>query len=155
MGFHYFYEKCKFELEWEQLEQEYAAAGMEETAISLMKLFDWQWFCSRRVYENHVQDFPSEAMSDETANSILLQKFAALSVSFDLEDLNGRYDWIETIEDRKLYQNLCSLTYADLELLTLIVIDGYTQAEIARLYGCSRNSIYKRMKKIKKILRRG
>lgn len=155
MGFHYFYEKRKFELEWELLEKEYAAAGMEETAISLLKMFDWQWFCSRRVYDNHIQDFPNESMSDETVNSTLLQKFAALSVTFDLEDLTGRYDWIETIEDRKLYQNICSLTQADLELLTLIVMGGYTQAEIARLYGCSRNAIYKRMKKIKRILQRG
>lgn len=155
MGFRYFCEKRKFELEWEKLEKEYAAAGMEETAISLMKIFDWQWFCSRRVYDNHIQDFPNESMSDETVNSTLLQKFTALSVTFDLEDLNGRYDWIETIGDRKLYQNLCSLTHADLELLTLIVMDGYTQAEIARLYGCSRNAIYKRMRKIKKILQRG
>lgn len=155
MGFHYFYEKRKFELEWEQLEKEYVAAGMEETAIHLMREFDWRWFCSRRVYDNHIQNFPNESISDKMESSSLLQKFAVLSVTFDLDDLNGRYNWIEAIEDKRLYQSLCSLTRANLELLTLIVIDGYTQTEIARIHGCSRNSIYKRMKKIKKILQRG
>lgn len=52
MGFNYGREKRKFDKEWERLEAEYAAAGMDEAAIMAMKLYDWKWFCSERVYHN-------------------------------------------------------------------------------------------------------
>ena len=155
MGFYYFEEKRKFEREWELLEAEYLAAGMEESKISLMRAFDWRWFCSRRVYENHIQSFPDELINDELPHSTLFQKFSVLSVMFGLEDLSGRYGWMETIEDKKLYQRLCSLDPFDLELLTMVVIEEYSQSEAARILGCSRNAIHKRMKKIKKILQNG
>ena len=155
MGFHYFEEKRKFDREWEQLEAEYLAAGMGESEIDLMRAFDWQWFCSRRVYENHIQNLPDEIINDELPRSTLFQKFSTLSVTFDLEDLGGRYGWLETISDKMLYQRLCALDSYDLELLTMIVIEGYSQSEAARIFGCSRNAVYKRMKKIKQILQNG
>lgn len=155
MGFHYFEEKRKFKREWELLEVEYLAAGMKEPEIELMRAFDWQWFCSRRVYENHTQNFPDELINDELPYSTLFQKFSVLSVMFDLEDLGGRYDWLETINDKKLYQRLCALDSFELELLTMIVMEGYSQSEVARIFGCSRNAVCKRMKKIKKILQNG
>lgn len=155
MGFYYFEEKRKFEREWELLEKEYFAAGMEKSEIDLIRAFDWQWFCSRRVYENHTQNFPDEIINDELSHSMLFQKFSGLSVMLDLEDLGGRYGWMETIEDKKLYQRLCALDSFELELLTMIVMEGYSQSEVARIFGCSRNAVCKRMKKIKKILQNG
>ena len=61
----------------------------------------------------------------------------------------------ETIEDEELYRQLRTLSTADLELITLIAMEGYRQSEVARIWGCSRNAINKRMQKIKAILRRG
>ena len=60
MGFNYGREKRRFDKEWEQLQKEYAAAGMEEADIAQMKEFDWEWFRSRRTYENHNQALPDE-----------------------------------------------------------------------------------------------
>lgn len=48
-----------------------------------------------------------------------------------------------------------TLSTADLELITLIAMEGYRQSEVARMWGCSRNAINKRMQKIKAILRKG
>ena len=45
MGFHYGYEKRKFDAEWTRLEQEYRAAGMDDRQIAAMKEYDWTWFC--------------------------------------------------------------------------------------------------------------
>lgn len=59
------------------------------------------------------------------------------------------------MEDEKLFHRLCKLSSEDLELLTLLFVDGYRQTDIAAMWGCSRNVIYKRLKKIKKILQQG
>lgn len=98
MGFNYAREKRKFDKEWEQLHQEYAAAGMSEAAIAQMKAFDWGWFCSRRVYADHVQALPEESSYNEDGRSTLFRKFAALSVAFEQGQASGRYAWVETIE---------------------------------------------------------
>ena len=39
MGFHYGYEKRKFDAEWTRLEQEYRAAGMDDRQIVVVKHF--------------------------------------------------------------------------------------------------------------------
>ncbi|MCI8789678.1 MAG: RNA polymerase subunit sigma-70, partial [Lachnospiraceae bacterium] len=36
----------------------------------------------------------------------------------------------------------------DLELLTLLIVDGYRQADVARLWNCSRSAIPQRINKI-------
>ena len=66
-----------------------------------------------------------------------------------------RFGWLSSLEDELLYRRLCKLPEDDLELLTLLIVDGYRQTDIAAMWGCSRNVIYKRLKKIKKILQQG
>lgn len=55
MGFNYAREKRKFDKEWEQLHQEYAAAGMSEAAIAQMKAFDWGCFL---LFSNSADLYP-------------------------------------------------------------------------------------------------
>ncbi|MGL0834068.1 RNA polymerase subunit sigma-70 [Faecalibacterium duncaniae] len=155
MSFNYAREKRMFDREWEQLHKEYVAAGMSEAAIAQMKAFDWGWFCSRRVYSDHTQSLPEESPYDEEGRSTLFRKFAALSVAFEQGQASDRYAWVETIEDEELYRQLRTLSAADLELITLIAMEGYRQSDVARMWGCSQVAVHKRMKKIKKILRSG
>lgn len=154
MGFNYGREKRRFNKEWEQLQKEYAAAGMKEADITRMKEFDWEWFCSRRTYENHNQTLPDEEDIEE-GKTVLFRKFPELSADFEQRKFSDRYAWLQEIEDKKLYQRLCQLEEKDLELLTLMVIDGYRQADIARLWGCMRSTVTKRLNKIKKVLTEG
>lgn len=151
MGFNYGREKRRFDKEWEQLRKEYAAAGMEEADIARMKEFDWEWFCSRRTYENHNQTLPDEE-DIEAGKTLLFQKFPELSADFEQQEFTDRYAWLQDIEDEKLYQRLCRLGEKDLELLTLITMERYTQAEVAKLWGCSRSAITQKVKKIQKYL---
>lgn len=58
MGFNYGYEKKKFDSRWKRLEVEYCDAGMSEEQIAAMKEYDWAWFCSQRVFQNHTQPIP-------------------------------------------------------------------------------------------------
>lgn len=155
MSFNYAREKRKFDKEWEQLHKEYAAAGMDESDIAQMKAFDWGWFCSRRVYANHTQELPEESSFDEDKYSSLFRKFAALSVAFEQHPLSGRYAWLESIEDERLHRQFRSLNTTDLELITLIAMEGYRQSDVARMWGCSQAAVHKRMRKIKKILSKG
>lgn len=151
MGFNYGREKRRFDKEWEQLQKEYAAAGMEEADIARMKEFDWEWFCSRRTYENNSQSLPDETDMEE-GRTVLFRKFPELSVEFERQELSGRYAWLQEIGNEKLYQSLCRLGEKDLELLTLVVMEGNSQVEVAKLWGCSESAISQRMKKIKKSL---
>ena len=153
MGFYYLTEKRKFDKEWEKLRAEYEAAGMDEESIEKMKAFDWGWFCSRRVYENHTQSLPDPEGYDDDEKSVLFRKFAALSVFFDENQSTDRFAWVEYIEDEALYERLRSLSFNDLVLITMIAMEGYTQAEVARLRGVSRSAITQQMNKIKKFLR--
>jgi len=154
MGFNYGREKRRFDKEWEQLQKEYAAAGMEEADIARMKEFDWEWFRSRRTYETHNQALPDEGDMDYE-RTVLFRKFQELSADFEQQEFSDRYAWLQEIEDEKLYQRLCRLGEKDLELLTLLVIDGYRQVDIARLWGCMRSTVTKRLNRIKKVLAEG
>lgn len=88
--------------------------------------------------------------------SVLFREFDTLSTQLaEVDDAHDRYDWIAHMEDPELSRRLQTLSPEELELLTLLVMDGYRQADIARIKGCSRNVIYKKLKKIKKVLKGG
>lgn len=155
MGFNYSREKFVFDREWEKLHEQYKKAGMSEEAVQELYDFDWSWFRMRRNYENSVQAMPEEEIDDQNAatRSNLFQRFTSLSTSFDEMELSGRYAWIDTISDDALSEKLKDLSNDELELLTLLAIEGYTQREIARKLHCSQNAISKRLIKIKRILK--
>lgn len=82
MGFNYGYEKKKFDSRWKRLEVEYCDAGMSEEQIAAMKEYDWAWFCSQRVFQNHTQPIPCEQYDEVCGQSQLFRKFASLSYQF-------------------------------------------------------------------------
>jgi DNA-directed RNA polymerase specialized sigma24 family protein len=76
-----------------------------------------------------------------------------MTKAFDEYQSGNRYAWIDTIDIPVLAVKLKVLPPDDLELLTLIVMDGYKQAEIARLRGCSKNAVSKKIIRIKRFLK--
>lgn len=154
MGYNYAKEKRKFDKEWERLRLEYKAAGMPEQVIRALYDYDCQWFRSRRIYMNHNQELPEETIPRDSENrSGLRHKFETMNSSFDESMFSGRFAWVETIEHSELVDKLKQLKAEDLELLTLLVIDGYSQTEIARMRGCSKTAINKKIIRIKKSLK--
>ncbi len=77
--FNYREEKKKFTKEWELLRDEYKSLNMSEEHIAELEEFDWEWFKSRRRYENRTQRIPSETFGFENDNSVLYQKYKSLS----------------------------------------------------------------------------
>ena len=127
--------------------------NIHRNAIECIKAYDWAWFCSQRVYHNRIQNLPAESFDETIGQSTLFQKFSSLSKEPLHEELfYGRLAWVNSIEDPQLYRGLKRLSTYDLELLTLIVFEGYKKSEVAEKLGCSRSAITQRMKKIKKNL---
>lgn len=156
MSFIYGKEKSLFDREWRSLREQYKGLGMSEKLIQELYDFDWSWFRMRRVYENHVQMMPKEEIGekDSETRTNLFKRYSLLSSESDEIFFLGRYSWIESISDAKLSAKIKTLTLDELELLTLIAIEGYTQREIAQKMNCSQNAISKRMIKIKEILKK-
>ncbi len=79
MGFNYATEKRKFEKEWANLQQEYKAAGMSESAIQKMHDFDWDSFQRKRNYQLHTQEMSVgtfvELPTGQEDKSALMKKF--------------------------------------------------------------------------------
>lgn len=156
MAFNYAKEKQQFDREWVKKEKEYTAAGMLNKNIQTMKDFDWAWFCSRRKFAKHTQSLPSEVIDkdvDSDELTTLFSKFKSLSVDITPFTVGGRYGWVEEIDDEQLTKKLKKLSEDDLDLLTLIVFDGYTQTEVAKKYGIAQKNICKKIKRIKVFLK--
>ena len=158
MGFNYAAEKKKFETLWARLRREYRAAGMSDTAIQKMHDFDWEVFKQERIYRLHTQDLGigifDEPSAEQEDKSALMKKFLESVSRWDDYTTASRYGWIEEVDDPSIYKQLQALRKADLELLTLIAVDGFSQTEIAAAFGCSPQNIFGRLKKIRKIFQK-
>lgn len=154
MGFNYAQERKKFNLEWGRLRAEYKAAGMDERTISSLYAYDLAWFNSRRRFANRTQEIPDESIPDEpTGRSTLNRRFEAMSATFSESDFEDRFAWVETVETPGLAARLKKLPAEDLELLTLLVMDGYSQSELARKIKCNQSTIARKLSRIKKFLK--
>ena len=158
MGFNYAAEKKKFETLWARLRREYRAAGMSDAAIQKMHDFDWEVFKQERIYRLHTQDLGigifDEPSAEQDDKSALMKKFLESVSRWDDYTTASRYSWIEEVDDPSIYKQLQALRKADLELLTLIVVDGFSQTEIAAVLGCLPQNIFGRLKKIRKIFQK-
>lgn len=155
MAFYYAKEKYKFDQEWEKLRGEYEAAGMCQKDIELLYSFDWEWFCSRRRFMEHTQNLPAETIESENreGRSSLIRKFSSFSIDLDEAMIGGRYGWVEEIEDVSLAVRLQKLSSEDLELLTLIAMEGYSQTELGKKFNCNQSVLSRKIKRIKEFLR--
>ena len=157
MSFNYGLERKKFEREWTQLRKEYAEAGMSDDAIQQMYEHDLSVFNRKRADAKHEQPFTGKMCEDSEENdqskSALYEKFAdKLSYEDEYSFAEGRFAWIETIEDDALYTAVSQLTEQEKEFLTKVVIDEMTNNEIAVIDGVTKSAIPHRMKKIREKL---
>lgn len=151
------YERRKFEARQKKQAEEYRALGMTEEQIKAMYEFDLEQYKSDRRYYSHTQSFvPDDFDEDEDDDEKLsiFDKFKdVLTTSIEESGNKSRYWWFEEIDNPDLVRNIKSLSTEQLELLTLVVIDGYGQAEIAELMKVSQSAISQRIATIRKILK--
>ena len=151
------YERKKFEEEQTRLAEEYRKQGMNEAQIREMYLFDLAWYKSKRRFYTHTLSVTSNAVAhcddeDDFENALYKMFSKAISTTIDKFVNHPRSHWVEDIDDPLLVQKLKQLNTDDLNLLTLFAFDGYTLTEIGNIYQCTPQNIYKKYKRIKKIL---
>lgn len=137
MAYNYAREKRRFDAEWKRRELWYRKEGMSEDDIEEMRRFDLEQFNRDRAYESRRRPLETACGSCYT----LMPEFNS-----------GHCGWMEELNDPRLSANLCELPEADLELLTLLCVDGLSQAQTARVLGCTQQAVSKRLYKIKKQL---
>ena len=158
MGFNYGLEKRKFTKEWKKLYSEYKAAGMSEEDIQDIYAFDLNVFRKNRTEFQRTQPLSEISCDDGTEQgesmSALLKKFSsALSVcdKYSFQS-NPRFAWVDEMENDELYRKIISLPKRDMDLLTLIAFEGYSQREVAEIRGIAPAAICKKIVKLKKLL---
>ena len=154
MGFHYGLEKRKFDKRWAVFQAECTTAGMSEADIQEMYDFDWAEFKRERVFRTHNQSlcggtFAAGDDAEEGQSPLFAKFFDQLSVWQDGISAWGRHDWIEDIDTPELALHLKSLPQRDIEMLTYLMVDGFTQTETARELGISRTTVAKRIAHIR------
>ena len=151
------YERRKFEAWQKKQAEEYRALGMSEEQIQIMYEFDLEQFRSERICRIHTQSFlPEDFDEDEDDNEKLsiFEKFReVLTTSIEDSYCKSRYWWIEEIEDEELAGRVRKLTSEEIEILTLVVFDGYSQVESAKKMGIPYRTFKHKMQKIKKNLK--
>lgn len=137
MAYNYAREKRKFDAEWKRKALWYRKEGMSEESIAEMYRFDLEQFNRDRAYENR------RSQQEASCGSFCVQQPASCV---------GRYSWVDEIKDPDLAEKLYGLSPHDLELLTLIAIEGRTRQEVSEMLSCSHQNISRHIARIRKIL---
>ena len=136
MAYNYAKEKRKFDAEWKRKALWYRKEGMSEEDIEVMHCFDLAQFNRDRAYESRRRPL-------ETACG-----------SCYIQQPSERYSWIDEVSNPQLVKQLHELTDQELELLTLVVVEGKTHKEAADILSCSRQLITKQLAQIRKIFKK-
>lgn len=156
MGFNNGLERKKFEAKQEALRKEYQKAGMSEEQILAMYESDLAEFNSIRKYVSHTQpisgaDFDTDADSNaETGRNPLFEKFGdAFSINLSQEQGYSRFWWVEEIDDPFLASKIKMLSKVDMELLTLLMFDGYSKKQAAVILGVTDRTVRRKLASLK------
>ena len=116
--------------------------------------FDMEEFRSERTYRRHTQPLETcvfeEDDNDESDNALLQKFIDVLSYNAEIDDCMGtRYWWIDLIEDFKIVGIIKTLPKIDIELITLIVFEGYSQTDAASILQITDRAVRAHWSKIK------
>ena len=157
-------ERRKLNKKWERLRVQYQQAGMSEDAIQAMYDFDLGVLNSERSYVANTLAIVGDG-DDSTGrkSSDFKQYEKAIAVTDTYHETRTRFAWVTTdtyhetkshfawigeIEDERLLSALEKLSKDELRLLTLYAYEGYTEAEISKVFNISQPAIHKRIAKI-------
>ena len=148
MQFNYTKERKQFDEEWKKMRGEYRVAGMSEENIQIMYEFDLMAFRQRRTYCLHNE---SREEMEEKQNPIYRE-----SIHFeDIEQLSaGRNNWLDELDNKKLYEAIAKLKKEDIEILTLWAIERYSVTEIAKMQKVSQQAVSKKVSRILRYLKK-
>ena len=123
-----------------RLAEEYRRQGMSEEQIRELYRFDLEVFRSDRRFYRHVWTLEAESGNESWEESLTRQFPEAVTVPPEAP-LQEETDWLADIDSPELSLWLQSLPKKSLELLTLLAFRGYTQVEVAQLWGCTAQNV--------------
>lgn len=128
-------ECARFKRKQEMLRKRYIAAGMTEDQIQIMYDFDLAEFNGKRREAEHTYRLDEADLDKETVE---LEAYSS-----------SRYSWIDEIENEEIAEAIYDLPRDYIEILTDIIVDGLSQAEIARKRNVGRSAIANKINRIK------
>lgn len=150
------YERRKFKENQKKQAAEYRALGMTEEQIQALYEFDLEQFRSDRRFYSHTQPLTAsdfvEGKEDESESTLLFKFFDELTVTIDNCGEKSRYWWVDEIGDDDLLSGVKYLTQQQIEILTLIVFENYSQKEAAEKMGIPYRSFKRKIQEIKLFL---
>lgn len=157
MGFNYGYGRKKMEEEFAKIAKLCRKEGMPEEKIEEIHDMMLEDLNKDRAFRVHTQPLDGLRFPDgdeaEEGRSPLLDKFLGrLSVTQGEIYEWGRMDWIEDLDTVEIIVWVKEQSEKDIELLTLLSVDGLKQKEVAGMWNVSPTAISKKMKKIRESL---
>lgn len=152
------YERAKFNVMQKKQVNEYRKLGMTEEQLEAIHKYDLEQFKSNRRFYMHTQPFEPfefDALEDCKEKLSILKKYSdVLTVTINDGSKNTRYSWIDEIDNAKLAKVIKDLEDKEIEMLTLVVFDGYSKIEAANIMGLPYHTFKYRFLKIKRKLQK-
>lgn len=137
------YNKAKEEYKWKQWkekeEKQLRKLGMAEDSIQKLRQSDWEEFKSDRRFQDH-----RSALSKYPEREYLMM---------DNQDIKGVPELLNEISDEKILEVLLDADHKTLQIL-LLKIMGFSTMEIASRLIMSEKSIYCRVERLKKKIKK-
>jgi hypothetical protein len=157
MGFHYGYNRSKMEEEFAEIAAVCRAEGMPEEKIEMIHRLLLDVLNNDRCFYVHTQSYDGLQFADgeepEESRLPLLGKFTEQLSVTQVEICEWqRMDWVEDIDTPEIFIWLKSLDEGDILMLTLIVVDGMKQREVARALEKHDSAISRKMKRLRESL---
>lgn len=133
-GFNYGRERKKMEKEWKKTAKICKEAGMSDQQISEIYRMWLDELNGDRRFSKHTFSYDEE----EGEKMLSSLSYVAYQSNMAQDEFSGcgRYSWIDDIATPEVVMWLKSLNNkTDIELLTLLVVDGLSQSEAAKKLG--------------------
>ena len=158
MEFNYNAELMKFKAWQEEQERILSEAGMSKKDIKMIKDKDWEVFKGERTFCIHNISLESTIPQNDGGDDCESDKYRDKQVyrrSYnDSHFKDSKEDWLENIEDERLYNSLKSLTPNQLDLAYSVYECHMTLSDYAIREGVSLANVSKMHKKIIKKIKK-
>ena len=150
------YERRKFKENQKKQAAEYRVLGMTEEQIQAMYEFDLEQFRSDRRFYSHTQSLLPDTFDENEDNDEKLSIFElfkdVFTTTIEEAECKSRYWWVDEIGEDDLLGGVRNLNSEQIEILTLIVFENYSQKDAAEKMGIPYRSFKRKIQQIKILL---
>ena len=150
------YERRKFKENQKKQAAEYRVLGMTEEQIQAMYEFDLEQFRSDRRFYSHTQSLLPDTFDENEDNDEKLSIFElfkdVFTTTIEEAECKSRYWWVDEIGEDDLLGGVRNLNSEQIEIITLIAFENYSQKDAAERMGIPYRSFKRKIQQIKILL---